>query len=116
MKIAHYKAVPAKRFDSGPAAGVEGRVMIGAADGAKNFCMRLFLIEPNGHTPCHSHQWEHELFIHEGAGEVLISETWSKVAPGTAVFVPGNTTHQIKNTGDKTLAVVCLIPPGPPEL
>lgn len=36
------------------------RWLIGDKSAAPNFYLRLFEIEPNGHTPYHSHPWEHE--------------------------------------------------------
>ncbi|NLI81276.1 MAG: cupin domain-containing protein [Deltaproteobacteria bacterium] len=116
MKIQHYKDAPAKYFRNGPAKGVTGRVLIGRDDGASHFCMRIFELEPEGHTPLHSHDWEHEIFFHSGTGEVYREDHWVPVSQGNAVFIPPGETHQIRNTGGDTLAFVCLIPAGAPEL
>ncbi len=116
MKIVDYREVEPTRFDNGVAKGVTGRVVIGRDDGADNFCMRLFEVEKKGHTPRHSHEWEHEIFFHSGSGEVLCQGKWTPVSSGTAVFVPGNQDHQIRNTGQVPLVFVCLIPNGAPEL
>ncbi|MBU2489676.1 MAG: cupin domain-containing protein [Proteobacteria bacterium] len=115
-KRIHYTEIAPKRFDQEPAQGVEGRVLIGKEDGAGKFCMRAFVVEPGGHTPRHAHDWEHEIFIHAGRGRMLFGEEWKEVEPGCAVFIPGNLTHQIENTGGESLTVICLIPAGPPEL
>lgn len=116
MKIIHYKEAPAKEFDKPPAKGVTGRVLIGKDDGAPNFCMRVFELKPGGHTPFHAHPWEHEIFCHSGMGEVYRDGQWVPVASGTAVFIPGNQDHQIRNTGPDTLTFICLVPAGAPEL
>ncbi len=116
MKLKAYKDIKATHFDSGPAQGVAARVIIGKADGAKNFCMRVFEIAPGGNTPKHAHAWEHEMFIHAGAGEMFNSGQWSRVKAGNALFIPGNEEHQIRNTGQETLVVVCLVPSTAPEL
>jgi quercetin dioxygenase-like cupin family protein len=116
MKCMTYSQVEPKLFDNEVAKGIAGRVLIGKADGAENFCMRAFEIAPGGHTPKHAHAWEHEMFFHAGQGEVFGDGAWHPVAPGTVAFVPGNTEHQIRNTGDTTLTVVCLVPAGAPEL
>ena len=42
MKIIHYSDAEPKHFDTNDAKGVTGRVVIGKADGADNFCMRFF--------------------------------------------------------------------------
>ncbi len=116
MKIANYANVAGKKFDSESVKAVTGRVMIGSADGAKNFCMRVFEIGTGGHTPRHSHEWEHEIFVHSGRGEVYSAGTWHALAPGDAVFIPGNEEHQMRNAGDDVFVFVCLIPAGVPEL
>lgn len=117
MKIMHYSQGESKHFDNGDMVkGVTGRVAIGKAHGAENFCMRVFEVAPGGYTPKHSHDWEHEIFIHSGNGEVLCEGEWKPVEPGYAVFIPGNEEHQIRNPGEETLVFVCLIPSGAPEL
>jgi len=47
---------------------------------------------------------------------MLTGDTWNEVRPGCAVFIPGNLLHQLENTGDGPLTVICLIPAGPPEI
>ncbi|MCP4118327.1 MAG: cupin domain-containing protein [Desulfobacteraceae bacterium] len=116
MKIVDYKDIEPTRFDNDVAKGVTGRVVIGKADGADNFCMRVFELGKDGHTPCHTHEWEHEIFFHSGNGEVLSEDQWTPVSPGTAVLIPGNGKHQIRNRGEEPLVFVCLVPAGAPEL
>ena len=116
MKIMHYSEVESKNFDTNTAKGVVGRVLIGSADGAKNFCMRLFELSKGGYSPKHAHDWEHEIFFHAGKGEVFDKGRWTPVEPGYVLHVPENEEHQIRNTGDTPLVFVCLIPAGPPEL
>jgi len=116
MKIVHYSREESKSFDGGAARGVKGRVVVGKADGAPNFCMRVFELAPGGHTPRHVHEWEHEIFVHGGRGAVFHDGEWTPVAPGDAVFVPPGEEHQLKNAGEETFTFVCLIPSGAPEL
>ena len=59
MKIIHYSEAEGRDFGS-PAKDVIGRVVVGKADGADNFCMRIFELAPGGYTPRHAHPWEHE--------------------------------------------------------
>lgn len=116
MKLITYSEVKPTRFDNGPAQGVAARVVIGKADGAQNFCMRVFEIAPGGHTPRHAHPWEHEMFIHAGAGEIFGNGRWQPLRSGNVVFIPGHEDHQMKNTGQEPLIVVCLVPSSAPEL
>jgi quercetin dioxygenase-like cupin family protein len=116
MKAAHYKTIQSTIFDNDIAKGVTGRIAIGKADGAPNFCMRLFEVAKGGYTPRHSHAWEHEIFVHSGEGEVYSNGDWHPISRGHTVFIPGDEEHQIKNRGDGDLVFVCLIPKGAPEL
>jgi quercetin dioxygenase-like cupin family protein len=116
MQIKEYAKVEATHFDNEQAKGVSARVVIGQQDGGDNFYMRVFEIAPGGHTPKHTHAWEHEMFVHQGAGEVYGNKQWHPVKPGNVVFIPGNEEHQIRNSGKELLVVVCLIPASAPEL
>jgi quercetin dioxygenase-like cupin family protein len=116
MKINPYTQAQATHFASEAAKGIAARVVIGKSVAANNFCMRVFEIAPGGHTPKHSHDWEHEMFIHAGEGEVYGNERWNPIASGTVVFMPGNEEHQLRNTGKELLVVVCVIPGTAPEL
>lgn len=116
MKIMPYIQAEATHFAGPEAQGVAARVAIGKNDGAGNFCMRVFEISPGGHTPKHTHAWEHEMFVHTGAGEIYGQGTWQPVQAGNVVFIPPNEEHQIRNTGKELLVVVCLVPSTAPEL
>ena len=116
MQISPYTQAQATHFDSELAKGIAARVVIGKRDGANNFCMRVFEIAPGGHTPKHSHAWEHEMFIHAGEGEVYGNDRWNPIASGSVVFIPGHEEHQIRNTGKELLVVICVIPGTAPEL
>ncbi len=116
MKVVNYKDVLPVVMNNEAVKNVAGRVMIGKQDGAKNFCMRVFEMGKDGYTPRHTHDWEHEVFVHTGIGEVLIEDQWHPLSEGSAIFVPANIEHQFRNTSDETFTFVCLIPSGAPEL
>ncbi len=116
MKVINYMEAAPRTFDGGPAKGVTGRVAIGRNDGADNFCMRVFTVAPGGFTPRHSHEWEHEVFVHSGRGGIFKEGDWLEVSGGTVLFIPGGEEHQFKNTGEGDLVFACLIPSGIPEL
>lgn len=116
MIIQKYSEVKPTYFDSDVAKGVTGRVLIGKDDGATHFCMRMFELSKDGYSPKHSHDWEHEIFVHSGNGAVYHGGTWTRVEPGHSIFIPGKEEHQIKNMGDDPFVFICLIPAGAPEL
>src|SRR5512139_2720224 len=116
MQKKQYHEVSSVEIYNEVAKGITGRVVIGKADGADNFCMRVFEIAPGGHTPKHAHAWEHEMFVHAGSGEVYGNGRWQPLAAGNVLFSPGHEEHQMRNTGQTPLIVVCLVPPSAPEL
>ena len=86
------------------------RWLITRDDGAKNFAMRLFEVKPNGYTPWHRHDWEHESFILDGEGILVTDKGNIKLSPGDVLFIPPMEWHQFKNAGDKNMKFLCLIP------
>ena len=90
--------------------GVTMRMMVGRADGAPNFAMRHFTVEPGGYTPHHSHNYEHEVYIVEGHGRVENDGEFRNIRAGDVLFVQPNTVHQFVNTGEQALKFLCLVP------
>ncbi len=116
MKVVHFSETDSQHFNSEIVKNVTGRVVIGKDDGAPNFCMRVFTIGPDGFTPKHSHEWEHEIFVHGGNGQLFRNGEWVDVCAGNVIFIPGNEEHQLKNNGVEDFTFVCLIPSGVAEL
>jgi quercetin dioxygenase-like cupin family protein len=109
VKVFSYTDVEAKTAEEG-ASKLKVRWLITKDIGAPNFAMRLFEMEPNGYSPLHTHDWEHEVFILEGEGTVFGKEGERKFKRGDAVFVEPNEKHQFKNTSSKLLKFLCLVP------
>ena len=110
MKVVHYETLASTLIEDPAAAGVTKRVAIGPDDGAPNFVMRVFTVEPGGHTPKHRHPFEHEVFFYAGKGEVFYEGETHPVGPGFVAFVPADTLHQFVNTGSEPLVFVCVVP------
>ncbi len=110
MVIQRYKDVEAIIPSEQGVNGVTMRRVIAEKEGAPNFVMRVFEVEPGGNTPLHSHDWEHEVFILSGGGTVVDESGDHEVKNGDVVFVPGGEKHQFKNTTDKPWEFICLIP------
>lgn len=94
------------------AEGVRMRLMVGREDGAPNFAMRLFEVQPGGHTPLHQHNYEHEILILDGRGEVMDGEAGvaRPINAGDVLFIPANQTHQFRNSAEQPLKFMCLVP------
>ena len=116
MHKIEYQKADSVEINNDIAEGITARVVIGKANGAGNFCMRVFEVAPGGHTPKHAHAWEHEMFVHSGAGEIFGNQKWNSFKAGDVVLMPGNEDHQIRNSGSETLIFVCLVPSSAPEL
>lgn len=91
------------------AQGVRMSVMVGRADGAPNFALRSFRVEPSGYSPRHSHDYEHEVFIVGGSGEVFLGGSYRPIKPGDVVYVPADEEHQFR-AGKEGLRFLCLVP------
>jgi len=109
MKVFHYENVEAIDAEEG-ASKLKVRWLITKETGAENFAMRLFEMEPEGHSPFHAHPWEHEVFILGGEGYVVSEDGEVRFRSGDVVFVPPNEKHQFRNDGAETLRFLCLIP------
>lgn len=109
-KAVHYTDIPAQVFgDAAP--GVTIRWMIDEEhDGAPNYALRMIEVAPGGNTPKHSHPYEHENFVVEGQGRVLLGDEWRDVGPGSVIFVPADLLHTYVNAGDVPLKFLCGIP------
>jgi quercetin dioxygenase-like cupin family protein len=110
MKVVDYQQVESSPVATEGSRGCSMRCLIGEADGAPSFTMRQFDVAPGGYTPQHEHAHEHEVFVLEGSGAVVIEGAERALRPGTAVFVPPHHAHQFRNTGSAVLKFLCLIP------
>jgi quercetin dioxygenase-like cupin family protein len=110
MKIVQCEQVEARAVGVEGAAGCRMRCLIGPDDAAPSFSMRQFEVAPGGHTPKHTHAYEHEVFVLEGSGVALEGDREHPLRPGVAVYVPPNELHQFRNTGSVALKFLCLIP------
>lgn len=110
MKIAHYKEISPDPVGEEGALGVTVRWVISQKDGAPNFSMRVFEVAPGGHSPYHKHPWEHEVFILEGSGVLVQGDEEFPLSKGDVLFIPPGEEHQLKNTSEKELEFICLIP------
>ncbi len=86
------------------------RLMVGRADGAPSFSMRHFTVAAGGHTPRHGHDYEHEVFVLEGAGRIEQDGELSDLRWGDVVFVRPSVVHQFTNTGDGPFKFLCIVP------
>jgi quercetin dioxygenase-like cupin family protein len=109
-KIVHYTDVQAHVYGE-TAPGTSIRWLIDDDhDGAPVYALRMIEIEPGGHTPRHTHPYEHENFVVEGQGRVWLNGEWHPLQVGDVVLVPGDAEHCYENAGSTTFKFLCGIP------
>lgn len=91
------------------AENVEKEVLLGAPEGVENFAMRRFTLDKEGHTPYHSHDWEHEVYVLRGTGKVKMESGVEEVTAGSAAYIPPNEKHQFISE-EEGLTFLCLVP------
>ena len=92
------------------AEGIFKQIPISKEDGTPAFSFRVFTIEPGGHTPFHSHAFEHLNYIIEGNGEVVQKDGHLPLKRGDFVLVKPGETHQYQNTSNKPFIMICAVP------
>jgi quercetin dioxygenase-like cupin family protein len=110
MLVRHVNEVKQDKVEQDGVKGVKIRWLISKSEGAPNFAMREFEIEPGGHTPYHSHHWEHEVYVVSGEGAAVSEKTEIPIGQGMTIFVSPGEMHNFKNTGQEILRFLCIIP------
>ena len=105
MKVKAMETIEQNPVEMEGATGVRMRMLIGPAEGAANFHMRQFEVQPGG-----AHDYEHEVLILGGTGVAVGAQGEQAVKAGDVVWVPANEKHQFRNTGGDALKFICLIP------
>lgn len=110
MLIRRTTDVPARPMEMDGVKDVSMRLMVGREDGAPNFSMRHFTVEPGGHTPRHQHDYEHEVYLLNGSARLEHEGRMHEIRAGDVVYIEPNALHQFVNTGDRPLEFICLVP------
>ena len=97
-------------------AGEEGprgtkQIVLGPDDGAPNFAMRVFHIDPGKASAEEEHPHDHGVLILGGRARVLLGAEQHEVEAGDIVWVAPNEHHQFANIGEGTLSFMCVVAP-----
>ncbi|MHA1975674.1 MAG: cupin domain-containing protein [Candidatus Hodarchaeales archaeon] len=80
-------------------------------DGALNFALRRFVIQPRSQIGIHDHREEHEIFVLSGEGTVFDDSGHKQnIKANDTLYVPPNEPHGYSNTGNYDLLFLCIIP------
>jgi quercetin dioxygenase-like cupin family protein len=91
-------------------AGVGKRVLVSPAEGWEGWVMRLFEVEPGGHTPRHSHPWPHINYVPAGKGSLFVGGEERPLTAGSYAYVPAGAEHQFGAAPDEPLSFICIVP------
>ena len=112
MKITNLDKIKKTEMNMEGAYNVQKQLPLSRDDGTPTFSFRVFTIEPQGHTPFHTHPFEHMNYIIEGNG-VLVTETGEEleVKKGDFALVLPDEKHQYKNkSGKEPMIMICAVP------
>ena len=88
------------------------QVPISKSDGSPTFSFRVFTVESDGHTPYHTHPFEHLNYVISGRG-VLVDEQGQEqeIKTGDFALVLPDEKHQYRNkSGSEPLVIICAVP------
>jgi quercetin dioxygenase-like cupin family protein len=102
--------------DVGAADGMRKGVLISETQGAPNFAIRRFELEPGATVPEHTNEVEHEQYVLSGEYTVGIDQEEFSVSAGDSVLVPAGVVHWYRNDGDVPGAFLCAVPNGDDEI
>jgi quercetin dioxygenase-like cupin family protein len=91
--------------------GVERHDLIAGADGAPNYRVRYFRVEPGKRTAREHHPHDHGVVIQHGRARVTLGDQTHEVGPGDVVYVAGDELHCFEAIGDEPLGFICVAPP-----
>jgi len=111
MKINQNEQIRADKVQMEGAKRVSMKILIGPEDQSDNIIMRQFKITSGGHTPRHTHNYEHVVKIESNRG-IIVDEKGNEheIKRGQSVFVKPNELHQFKNPFDEDFEFICIIP------
>ncbi|GAA0222299.1 cupin domain-containing protein [Haladaptatus pallidirubidus] len=100
----------------GAAEGMEKGVLISDEQGAPNFAIRRFTLEPGAKVPEHTNEVEHEQYVLEGEYTVGIEDEAYEVSAGDSLLIPAGAVHWYRNESDEPGAFLCAVPNGDDEI
>ena len=111
MKVVSLNTVDKTPVNLPGAAKAFRQLPLGSRDGAPTFSMRVFTVQPGGHTPFHAHESEHLNYVISGQGELMSETGGTPIGPGDFALVLPNEKHQYRNTSaEQDLVLICAVP------
>ncbi|MEJ2678115.1 MAG: cupin domain-containing protein [Gemmatimonadota bacterium] len=105
--------VPRQVVEAGRDTAIQ--VLVGPDEGAPNFVMRRFIMEPGGGIPTHSNDVEHEQYVLRGRARITVGEDVYEVGPDDTLYIPAGVTHSYEVL-DGPFEFLCVVPNAPDQL
>ena len=100
----------------GAADGMAKGVLVGAEQGAPNFAMRRFTLEPGASVPRHTNEVEHVQYVLQGRYVVGLDDEETTVEAGDSLYIPAGAVHWYRNESDDPGAFLCTVPHGDDDI
>ena len=110
MIVDNISNLPVLDVNSNEALYTSMKVLVSPKEGWDGYVMRVVEVGEGGHTPKHSHPWQHINYMIEGEGELMIDGKINKVSSGSFAFVPPGALHQFRNAGKGIFKFICIVP------
>lgn len=110
MVVGNIKDLKGKKMDSDVVKNTEMKVLIGPEQGWDDHVMRMMEVRKDGFTPKHKHPWPHINLMIQGKGVLMIGGEDHEMEAGSYAYVPSDTIHQFRNTGDEVFKFMCIVP------
>jgi quercetin dioxygenase-like cupin family protein len=95
-------------YDHPSMKGVRRRRFLNPENSAKNFALRAYIIEPDGHTSHDIHPHEHGVYVLSGEVTVRVNEKEILLHSGDVLHIKGNEPHQFFNRSDQLVKFLCV--------
>jgi len=112
MKVVKLENVEKIKANMDGAKDVYKQVPISREDGSPSFSFRVFTVEPDGHTPFHTHPFEHLNYIMEGRGAIVreSGEELELKKGDFAMILPDEKHQYVNKSSGESLVMICAVP------
>lgn len=110
MAVGAEKNLPSIPITSPEAKNAMMKAVVGDKEGWQDHVLRIVELDKAGYTPKHAHPWPHINYMIEGTGILHLDGKDEPVEPGSYAYVPPDTMHQFRNTGDQPFRFICIVP------
>jgi len=110
MPVRKYGDIEEAAVNMKDVTGVTKKVPIGKGEGWTTNTLRVFKVAPGGHTPRHSHDWEHVNYVMAGKGRLTINDETFILEKNDFALVPPGATHQYENPFEADFEFICIVP------